>query len=399
MRIGRIRSGLAGAAMALAACVSDGAAQPPAGQDAIGKLIEDSAGSGQWAGDLETYLGGLRRASCPGDAREAEEIGLGVSAVPLQGLNPGRKAVGELSYVAGFHLTSPDKRFGGLSGIDVLADGNLLAVSDTGVFVWLDLARDGVTPVKARLAAMNDAAGKPFPTKRAGDAEGLAVIGDMALASFEGDSRVLAYDVGKCGAAARGVALGWKMTTALARKTLPVNGNRGVEALAVTPDWYLFAGIEKKVGKTSPLSARPVEALPRFDLAVGPNAPEVVGLDLAPVGKDGQDVRAFSLHRSTSPLASNAIAIVETDFARELDQAKLPARVTSETDERSHYGFRQTASRTLAEMNLLLTIDNFEGIAAKELPDGRVRLFIVSDDNFSASQRTLLMVFDVAKRS
>ena len=89
---------------------------------------------------------------------------------------------------------------------------------------------------------------------------------------------------------------------------------------------------------------------------------------------------------------------METDFERYLDQADLPAKVVSEADERSHYRFRQTSSRALAQMNVLLTIDNFEGIAAKELPDGRVRLFIVSDDNFSASQRTLLMVFDVAKR-
>jgi hypothetical protein len=40
-------------------------------------------------------------------------------------------------------------------------------------------------------------------------------------------------------------------------------------------------------------------------------------------------------------------------------------------------------------------MDNFEGVAARRMPDGRVRLYIVSDDNFSASQRTLLMIFDV----
>jgi hypothetical protein len=44
-----------------------------------------------------------------------------------------------------------------------------------------------------------------------------------------------------------------------------------------------------------------------------------------------------------------------------------------------------------------VTIDNFEGIAAKQMPDGRVRLYIVSDDNFSDSQRTLLMVFDTIR--
>jgi hypothetical protein len=46
---------------------------------------------------------------------------------------------------------------------------------------------------------------------------------------------------------------------------------------------------------------------------------------------------------------------------------------------------------------MLMTIDNYEGIAAKELPDGRVRLFVVSDNNFASTQRTLLMVFDIAK--
>ena len=52
----------------------------------------------------------------------------------------------------------------------------------------------------------------------------------------------------------------------------------------------------------------------------------------------------------------------------------------------------------LAQMNLFVTIDNFEGIAAGEMPDGRVRLYVIADDNFSAKQRTLLMVYDVAKR-
>ena len=49
-------------------------------------------------------------------------------------------------------------------------------------------------------------------------------------------------------------------------------------------------------------------------------------------------------------------------------------------------------------MNILLTIDNYEGLAAHKLPDGRVRLYVISDNNFSKSQRTLFMVFDVAAK-
>jgi hypothetical protein len=105
---------------------------------------------------------------------------------------------------------------------------------------------------------------------------------------------------------------------------------------------------------------------------------------------------AYSLHRSTRALASEVIVLVETRFERGLDPSNLPARITREMDERSRVRFRPVASRKLAAMNPLVTMDNFEGVAARRMPDGRVRLYIVSDDNFSASQRTLLMIFEVA---
>ena len=65
---------------------------------------------------------------------------------------------------------------------------------------------------------------------------------------------------------------------------------------------------------------------------------------------------------------------------------------------RSHWRFEETGRRKLAEMNVLYTIDNFEGLAAKLMPDGRVRLYMISDDNFAANQRTLLFVFDLPAR-
>jgi hypothetical protein len=46
-----------------------------------------------------------------------------------------------------------------------------------------------------------------------------------------------------------------------------------------------------------------------------------------------------------------------------------------------------------------LTVDNFEGLAAVPAPsaskgDGTIRFYLISDDNFSSSQRTLLLAFD-----
>ena len=49
----------------------------------------------------------------------------------------------------------------------------------------------------------------------------------------------------------------------------------------------------------------------------------------------------------------------------------------------------------LATWTAPATVDNFEGIAAVRRPDGGVRLYILSDDNFNPGQRTLLLAFDV----
>jgi len=49
--------------------------------------------------------------------------------------------------------------------------------------------------------------------------------------------------------------------------------------------------------------------------------------------------------------------------------------------------------RRLALLEPPLTLDNFEGVAAVENPDGTTGLWMISDDNFSRRQRTLLMAF------
>ena len=37
-----------------------------------------------------------------------------------------------------------------------------------------------------------------------------------------------------------------------------------------------------------------------------------------------------------------------------------------------------------------MTVDNFEGVAVVPWPDGRLRFYLISDDNASATQRTIL---------
>lgn len=384
------RSGRNAIAVALLACLAGVAVAQPQASRHTGDLAHD-------------YLVPLRAKSCPKGVTktEAETVMLNAEPVPLQGIAPSRKTIGALTFVAGFHLTSPDKRLGGLSGIDLLDDGNLVTVSDQGDLVWLDLADDGVTPVRARIAVMHDAAGEPLRGKAEGDAEGIAYADGLALVSFERDHRALAFDIGACGAAARGAPItfgkfGGDFSAAFDRQKLKVDSNSGAEGLAVTPDWFLFAGLESQSGGASPLSARAIEGSPEFDLSIGSGAPPVVGLDIIP---DGEDLRVFSLHRATNPLATNMISLVETRVRRERDQADQPVQSVSEIDDRSHVRFKLKDTRVLAQMNVLVTVDNFEGVAARQMADGRVRLYVVSDDNFSSKQRTLLMIYDLPPRS
>lgn len=54
-------------------------------------------------------------------------------------------------------------------------------------------------------------------------------------------------------------------------------------------------------------------------------------------------------------------------------------------------------ARDVAEFRPPLSVDNFEGIAVRPGPDGRVWVYIVSDDNFNPLQRTLLMMFELTE--
>ena len=57
----------------------------------------------------------------------------------------------------------------------------------------------------------------------------------------------------------------------------------------------------------------------------------------------------------------------------------------------------EMAGEELAEWSPPLTSDNFEGIAVRRNDSGETLIYIVSDDNFSPLQRTLLLMFALAE--
>ncbi|RYY97878.1 MAG: esterase-like activity of phytase family protein [Alphaproteobacteria bacterium] len=370
---------------------SSAAPQPPdrAPASPVEPTTQSSPGEApRLTGAFATYVAQLQKTSCPPGLQPdtPRPITLNAKPVSLQTINPGRKTVGALTFAGGFDLITDDAGFGGWSGLDVLDENRLLAVSDTGHYLWIDLAADKLTPTGASIGELRDIKGELYASKVAGDAEGLAVFGDLALVAFEGDdARVMAFDVTRCLQAARGAPVGWNLRSVLKANGLWGNPNQGLEGVAITDDGFLIAGLETQVGGESPISIRPLETRPDFKFRIGRKSPELVGLDAI---TDGDTVRLFSLHRSSqAPLSSNAISFIETVFTRDANPS----------GKRADQAFSIKSSLILAEMNLLLTIDNYEGIAARRLPDGRIRLYVISDNNFSGRQRTLLMAFDIAK--
>jgi hypothetical protein len=310
--------------------------------------------------DTET-LAGLQTASCPDTAKFLTPQAIPLTVNPI---NPETRAGAKLdglTFAGGWHLMSDEPNFGGLSGLTVHPKDHILAVSDAGAFIWISM-RDNAPSGYAAISYMLDETGVPIDGKTDADAEGLELVDGLAFVSLEHNHRILAFDLANCGAAANGITLAQipARPKGLGR-TIP--DNEGAEALTLSAGGTLVAGLETKPAQGAPiLSIAPNEAvfsgyIPR------PNDKRLVGLDML-------DNKMFSLFRSYSPLTGNANEI--------------------------HAHAEGDAEPTiLARLKRPFPVDNFEGITATRLPDGTVRLYIISDDNFSNKQRTLLMAFDV----
>ena len=287
------------------------------------------------------------------------------------GLSPKRPAVervGALVFKGGLMLNSPDKRFGGYSGLLVSPDGSRLrAVSDEGG--WLEArlvydARGFLTGLAdAQLGALLDPQGRPLQDKAWQDAESLTALPDGSLVvGFERQHRLWLFR------GAQPFAAPAEEFTAPPLATLRVPANGGLEALAAFKDGRLLALTEEakdehgnlrgfllQAGRWWPLSYRPHDTPAPSDAAALPNGDVLV------------------LERSYSPVSG-----VWVRLRRVAGDALQPGALLDPP--------------VLAEFKPPLAIDNFEGLATSER-GGETLVYIVSDDNFSAVQRTLLLMF------
>ena len=300
---------------------------------------------------------------------------LNVSAEPVE---LGTETVGKLRFRGGLDLVmrgdNREHQFGGLSGLEVMEDGRFIAVSDYGEWVEARLVLDssgslvGVTNVRGTV--MRDEDSEPFEDKEDADAEDLAQLPDGRFAvSFEQTQSIRIYDLnrdGPFGAARSGPQLADV-------ERLPPNA--GLEALAATANGDLIVGAEGGAEPDTPVWLAPIDA--REPVAPAARYPLQLGYALTSVDRlpDGGFV---ALERFYAPVIGPRARIT-----------RFGARAVADGG--------QIEPEELARLAPPMPVDNFEGVSAVRAPNGGVRLYIISDDNFRNRQRTLLLAFDIVE--
>ena len=148
-------------------------------------------------------------------------------------------------------------------------------------------------------------------------------------------------------------------------------GNQGIEALADLGGDGLLALAEGVFAARGDLLAWLIESD-----RIRPLSYAATGGYL-PTGADRLAETIFVVERRFSLVGGFATRIVSLPVAEVRPGARL-------------------VGRRLAELRAPLLGENFEAIAARRGPDGRVLLYLVSDDNFMALQRTLLLQLSLA---
>ena len=303
-------------------------------------------------------------ASAPGEA-----IAVKSAAVPLDPTDAAKTRVGKLEFRGGLHLTSDDPRFGGFSALSVSGDGTrLMAISDQGGWLTAHLGYDErgdlANVTDARIGVLHSPSGRPLEGKEFQDAESMAVLPDgSVMVGFERHHRLWRFPAG-------GVALDNSPTPQRVPNNLykaPLNG--GIEALGSLWDGRLFALTEYWIDKDMVRGwlgggAGWWEIGYRFDGAYRPSDAGVMANDDLAV-----------LERAYNP--NRGIIGIRVAHVRTAD-LRRGARLKGEV---------------LAELLPPLTLDNFEGLACRANEKGETILYLVSDNNFSDKQRTLLLMF------
>ena len=289
-----------------------------------------------------------------------------VSTVEVDPRHPRRTDYGALTFLSAFRLSSKDKRFGGLSGLSIGSDKRFYAISDNGYWFSAQMVRDEndqlMNLVDWQIAPLLTRSG----TAASGslrDAEALTRTRDGSfLVAFEGVHRIWRYAAPPL--TMKSVPNTVQIPPEISRA--PANG--GMEGIASLPNGRLLILTEEFANRDGSFKGWLKSGDGDVELSYMP-APGFHVTDCAAL--DNGDV--FVLERRYVPFGI------------------LSARVTLIKGEQVRAGAK-LRGKELLKLEQPLAAENYEGIAVQRTPRGTM-IFIVSDDNYSSFQQTLLLQF------
>jgi hypothetical protein len=306
----------------------------------------------------------------------AESVTVTALPIDFDAEHPDRKEFGKLIYRGGVSLFASSPSFGGYSALAIDPSGKtLLAISDAGTWLRATLDHDG-----RLLKGVNDATlgpllgenGKPLLDNTERDSEGMTLIdGDpnkgTAYVSFERHHRILRYpfDAENFGPP--------KGSVPLPSGTQRLSANSGLEALTILRTGplkgTLVALAENLTDKNGDLQG----------WLIGGPTPGPIAL---------KNIGGFDI-TDAAALPDGGMLVLERRF-RYSEGVQMRIRRIG-ADEIKRGGL--IAGETLLEASDRFNIDNMEGIATHRAASGETVITLISDDNFSALQRTLILQF------
>jgi hypothetical protein len=315
-----------------------------------------------------------------------DAVALSYERIPLSQSDRKEHRVGRLLYRGGIEISSSDRRFGGWSGLVVSADGTrMLTQSDKAHWLRADLVygtRGNLAGIaNAQLADMRNRRGRRM-AKRQGDAEGLVALtragpDGPVLVSFERIPRVWSYD----------------LSHSLDARPEPVSMPDGIKTLRGSNQGLEGLTILRP-GAVLAVSEAPHETRGEMDAWLVPYPTRAAGIVYG----------ALKIKRHPPYEISDAamgpdgkyLYLLERHYYGMVRGVAIAVRRIRATDVR---GGATLGGQEIAEFSVRENIDNMEGLALRRSSDGKTYLYMISDDNYSPLQRTLLLMFELVAKA
>ena len=291
--------------------------------------------------------------------------------VALDPHDPNRSRVGALTFLGGVALTSTDPAFGGFSSLSVAGDRFTL-LSDGGNYVRFRMGADW-RPRSLGSGYLPDGPRSGWE-KRDRDSESMASDGRRVWVGFEGANAIWRYDAlfRRAGKRVRPTAM----------RNWPANG--GAESLVRMSDGRFVAISEMRHVPARYWRGSDAARLKTRDALIFAGDP---------LGHPG--VRRFAYVAPGKFDPSDAVALPDGDLIVLNRRFRLPFRFVTtigRVKAADVAAGRIARPEILAVLDAPLLHDNFEGVAATREGAATI-LWIVSDDNETILQRTLLLKF------